>query len=291
MQASIMSLGGTTIHQNYGDPDFVVMQESSGFDFPDISRMTPYAKPGKSGSIVPNSFYDGRTINLIGRIKGSTPTAYALNKRAFFSLAAIVENSYNIAQPILLAWTTLDGIAMQVECYAAQTPKYTEVGLTAGKYQFQFYAPDYNIYSQSEQVNQINLSSATGLVFPATAPFVFPASSGGKLDIANNGYSNMYPIITFYGPLTSPYVQNLSLGEQFSVNYTLVSGDILTVDMFNGTMVLNGTQNAMQYFDYLNTWLSLQPAIYGTNTINFGSGLSSDTGYIKIASRDAYLTA
>jgi len=290
MQLSSAFLNGTQIHANTGAPSIYLTQDSSGFEFPDINRFNPYAKPGESGSIVPNSFYDGRTITLSGYVAGASPAEYLANKRTFFGLLAIIQNSINIAKPILLTFTTLDGLELQCYCFASQSPKFTEKSLTHGIFQIQLYAEDFNLYSQAVQLQTINIPSGGGLLFPAIAPFSFPAESGGSAVLTNNGNSNTFPTVTFYGPLVSPFVKNVTLGEQFIVNHTLISGDILVVDMLNKTMLLNGN-NAMSYFDYLNQWLSLQPIDFGTNTIDFGSGLSSDTGYVSFSWQDAYLTA
>jgi tail protein len=290
MQLQTAALNGSQIHSNTSDNGIMLFQSSSGLEFPDINRFSPYAKPGESGSVVPNSFYDGRSINLMGRVSGANPTIYSQNKRKLFGLLAIIQNSLNIATPILFTFTTMDGLQLQCYVWASQSPKYDEKSLVYGTFQIQLYAQDFNLYSQSVQTVTVNLSGNGGLVFPAIAPFSFPANSGGNVVISNNGNSNTWPLVTFYGPLTSPYVKNLTIGDQFIINYTLLTGDVLAVDMINKTMLLNGN-NAMQYFDYLNQWMSLQPITFGTNTINFGSGLSADSGHVDFSWQDAYLTA
>jgi hypothetical protein len=290
MQLATAALNGQTIHSTTSDNGFALFQESTGLEFPDINRFNPYAKPGESGSVVPNSFYDGRTITLMGRVSGKTPAQYAQNKRTIFGLLAIIQNSLDIATPILFTFTTMDGLALQCYCFASQSPKYTEKSLLYGTYQIQLYSQDFNLYSQAVQTIQINLSGNGGLVFPAIAPFSFPSNGSGNAVLSNNGNSNTWPTVTFHGPLTSPFVKNYTIGDQFIINYTLLSTDELVIDMLNKTMLLNGN-NAMQYYDYLNNWLSLQPINFGTNTINFGSNLSSDTGNVNLSWQDAYLTA
>src|SRR3954453_13860225 len=100
-----------------------------------------------------------------------------------------------------------------------------------------------------------------------TGDFVATANSGaktitftgGSVTVNNAGDSNTFPVVTFNGPLTSPYINNTTTGEVFKVNRTLASGEVVVVDMQNKTMVLNATTNALQYFDSTNTWLSLTP--------------------------------
>lgn len=278
-------INGLQIHSNVTDLGFVVYMPILGLEFPNV-RFSPYDKPGEHGSILPSSFYSGRTITINGRISGNTPSQYLLNRRTLTNILRILLTSLNTPTPLLLQFLTLDGLSLQANCFLSKMPTLTDRSLNHGLFTIELFAEDPYLYDQNIQTNTINMPSGGGATYPVIYPVTYAAKTGGQLTLNNAGDADTYPIITLYGPLTSPIINNVTLGTTFVVNLTLNSGDVLVIDMAKKTMVLNGITNAMQYFNLNNTWLTLQP---GNNLFSLSSSLSSDSGYMTVSFRNAYI--
>lgn len=71
----------------------------------------------------------------------------------------------------------------------------------------------------------------TELVFPAAFPIMFDVSSliNEIIEVTVGGNWYTYPTIVFTGPLTYPYVENLTVGEKIGLNYTIPNGVTVTV--------------------------------------------------------------
>lgn len=264
---------------------FVVYIPLKGLEYPGV-RLNPYQKPGEHGAVVPNEYYDGRTIELSGRIYHPTIATYLQYRRALSNALRIVQNSLNIAQPIILKFTTLDGLTLQSNCFPSQPLQLIDKSPNHCEFIIDLFAPDPNLYEASTQKITVSVPTGGGATYPAIYPLTYAAKVGGSQIITNAGDSDTFPIVTFNGPLTSPYITNQTTGVSFQANISLLAGDVLVVDMANKTMILNGTTNAMQYFNITNTWLSLQP---GDNLIKMGSGISADSGNARFDYQNAYI--
>lgn len=273
------------IHDNGQDLGFIINQNYQGLDSPDI-RLTSYDRPGQHGSVVSNQLYSGRNIILPGRISGPTVNQYRINRRTLQNLTRIVKDGNAVSQPVLLKFKTMDNLLLQTYVYLKSTFTMPDSSLNHGTFILNLYAPDYNLYSQSLGSYALTLPTSTGLVYPVIYPVIYPGITGGTISVTNEGDSNTPLTLTFNGPLTSPFITNLTTGETFATSLTLGIGDKLVVDMQKKTMLLNDSSNALQYFVLSNTWMELIP---GVNVLKMGSALSSDMGNVLINFRSAYL--
>lgn len=277
-------LNGLQIHSNSSDVGFVVNIPLKGFEYPGV-RINPYQKPGEHGAVVPNAFYDGRTIELTGRIYHPNINTYLQYRRALSNAMRLVQNSLNIAIPLALKMTTMDGLNLQANVYPSQQLQLIDKSLNHCDFIIDLFAPDPNLYDQSSQRATISVPTGGGATYPVIYPVTYAAKSGGALTVTNAGDSDTFPTVTFNGPLTSPLIVNQTTGASFQVNVTLLAGDVLVIDMANKTMLLNGS-NAMKYFVVTNTWMSLQP---GDNLIKLSSGISADSGNARFDYFNAYI--
>ncbi len=273
------------MHSNSDNTIGYVVNSHDGFDSPDV-RLSSYNRPGEHGSVVTNQLYGGRTISLQGRIAAPTTTLYQQRRRDLQNALRIVKDSNAVSQPILLKFQTTDDLLLQTYIYAAKKLQFKERSPIFSEFYLELFAADYNFYDQSAQVVTVSPPTGGGAVYPVIYPITYAAKTGGSVTVNNAGDSNSFPVITFNGVLTSPYISNSTTGETFGVSVSLATGDTLVCDMQNKTMLLNSTTNALQYFVSTNTWLSLVPE---NNIITLGSGLSSDTGNVSITFRSAYI--
>src|SRR5215212_1575130 len=242
-----ISIGSIQIHSNTTDVGYVV-NSHDGFDAPEV-RLSMYNRPGEHGSVVTNQLYGGRTITLEGRIAASSTTLYQQRRRDLQNALRIIKDASAVSQPILLKFQTTDDLLLQTYIYASKKLQFKERSPIFSEYYLELFAADYNFYDQSLQTTTLTPPTGGGVTYPVIYPVTYAAKTGGSVTVNNAGDSNTFPVVTFNGPLTSPYINNTTTGEVFKVNRTLAAGETLVVDMQNKTMVLNATTNALQYFD------------------------------------------
>ncbi|MFI6699337.1 phage distal tail protein [Streptomyces sp. NPDC050509] len=71
------------------------------------------------------------------------------------------------------------------------------------------------------------------------------AGSNGSLTAVNSGDTAAHPLIEFRGPVQRPSLTRLSDGRRLQYDITLAADDVLTVDTWTGTVVLNGTASRL----------------------------------------------
>lgn len=129
---------------------------------------------------------------------------------------------------------------------------------------------------------------------PASGISFGGGSTGGLLQVENNGRVEMRPVFVITGPCVNPVVSNLSIPGAPSIgfNLTLNPGDTLEVetDLQRVLLTTAGTSGAASRRGTLlpgSIWWNL-PA--GSNTIEFTtSDASQVTGTLTVLSADAYL--
>jgi len=256
-----------------------------GLDAPDY-RIVQYPIPGQDYARVSANFYDARTITLEGMIQGQNPTDYRQRRQALSTACLLQRDSNGYPVTTKLQFTTMDGNSYFVNVIPKR-PVFADTYLTWTKYQVSLVAPDGRIYGTSQQtIGSITTLIGGGFVVPCVVPVIGSGSSGGSATITNSGNVESHPIITFTGPLTSPYVQNQTSSYAFQLDYTIPGGSSVVVDMYNKTVVLNGSQNLISAMDATNNfWWTILP---GQNTIQLSTSNSGDGGYVSVSVYPAY---
>ncbi|HVB24131.1 MAG TPA: hypothetical protein VNG51_19490 [Ktedonobacteraceae bacterium] len=280
---SLSFITGPTPSQQYGctvDPNV------QGLDAPDY-RMVQYPTPGQDYARVSQAFYDARTITLQGYIIGQNPTDYIARRQALSTATAINRNSYNYPTLTRLQFTTLDGNSYFTNVQPKK-PVFAHTYNTWTKYQLTLVAPDGRLYGTSQQNSgQITTLIGGGFVVPTVVPVVSSGSSGGSVTVTNSGTAESHPILTFVGPLTNPYIVNQTTGYAFQLNYTILGGDSIVVDMYEQSVVYNNSSNFISYRnDPISSWWTIVP---GSNTIALSTSNSSDGGYVEIQFYSAWV--
>jgi len=274
---------GPTPSTSYG---YTIDPNVQGLDSPDY-RIVQYPTPGQDYAKIPSAFYDARTITIQGYIIGQNPTDYQQKRIALAQACGINRDSSGYPALTKLQFTTLDG-----QSYFAyvqpKKPVFAHTYMTWTKYQLSMVAPDGRLYGLSQQTSgNITVLVGGGFVVPTVVPVVGSGSSGGSAVVTNNGTVDTHPIITFVGPLTNPYVLNQTTGYAFQLNYTIPGGSSVVVDMYNKTVVLNGSQNLISTMDATNNyWFTIVP---GQNTLQLSTSSSGDGGYLLANYYSAFL--
>jgi hypothetical protein len=110
--------------------------------------------------------------------------------------------------------------------------------------------------------------------------------------IANPGDVEAWPVWTITGPMTSLTAVNLTTGARFTLTYTLLAGQTITITTNRPTVRGPAGQNLSRYIDWLNPLgTELWPLVDGNNEISFVA-LGAGTGTrVRMAFTPRYETA
>jgi len=92
-----------------------------------------------------------------------------------------------------------------------------------------------------------------------------------------------WPTFRVNGPVTNPYLENITTGEFLYITYTLGVGEWLDIDFKDKTVLLNGESS--RYYTKSGTWWMLQP---GDNNVRLG-GTTTGSPSATVSWRDAWL--
>jgi len=138
--------------------------------------------------------------------------------------------------------------------------------------QVEFFCPDPSYYNNNLQTATLNYALPTGRTYNRIYNLVYdPASNSVATTINNIGWGTTYPTITINGPIVDPTVSNVTTGNSLTFNCTLISTDVLEIDLYNKLITLNGVsaRNLLQS----GTWFGAPP---GQSIFS----LSAPSGYV-----------
>jgi phage-related protein len=129
-------------------------------------------------------------------------------------------------------------------------------------------ATDPRLYADTESSQAIALPSAGGgLTFNASPNLTFGAvSTGGEQTLNNAGTFKTSPVFKILGPVTDPRLINTTTDETWHWEGTVASGDFLTVDMEDRTVLLNGTASRYDGLTSSSVFWDLAP---GDNSVQY----------------------
>jgi hypothetical protein len=279
-------LDATQIH-DYQDNSlgFVIEPGIQGLESAKI-RLPVIQKPNADGAIVPNHLYGERLITFSGKIWADTAVDYRTRRRAFESATAIKRDSSGKRQPIIFKFTTDDDLELQVEAYLKEID-FPDTYMMHGKYRLDLLAPTYQMVGQELINRDIFVFQGGGFAIPFAIPLSMAANGGALTAIVNAGNAIAYPFYRLTGPLTNPTFTNTTTGEQFSLTYTLSSGELIEIDTVTHSVVHKVTIGATPTNirdDFSGDFVTLDA---GTNQVKL-TNTTLNTGFISVIYRDSY---
>lgn len=254
-----------------------ILREFEGFEYASVQESIDDVA-GPYGSVYITSKFGKRQVAIQGDLLGVD----VFSKRRLLSKALRQTGVMK-----LIKFTTYDDLNLQFEGEIVKVLNpYTH---KIHSYLIEIVAPDWRFYSQdlsSFDVGQTIVSG--GASIPATIPLAIASSVADATDVSNiitnNGNEVTDPIITITGPGNGFLVRNETTGQEFNLDYELVGGDEVVIDVKRRTVVLNGITNI--YPSITGEFWSLVP---GQNELRFlvSAGLTVDTN-LNISFRDAY---
>jgi hypothetical protein len=280
-------LNNLQIHDNVALIGFYLKPNIQGLEMPDI-RLPSFERPNIDGAFVPNQLYGGRPITLEGKVIGPDILTYRTRRKSLEDVARIYR-PVGALSPVTLKFKTMDDLELQVEVFTKKL-KFAEKWLTAADYVLDLYAPNIRILSQELHQTQVNIFEGGGMGIPMPIPMDLAVGGSVETTVNNAGGISSLPFFIIYGTIDDPTISNQTTGDSFSLNYTLTSAaERIEIDVENRTVLYYATANAApvnirQYFS--GDWLELAA---GNNVIKLVVADTSDTGYMFVKWRDAYI--
>lgn len=190
-------------------------------------------------------FGDGRLTPRVLTLRGAFRGPEALLDDAEFRLRSALEvyardQTFWADEPVPKQLTVRQTGKLIVDEYAANPRIRTfSVILTAAD------PVKYSAGAAGELSFAVHLAQTTGgtsgLAFPAAFPADFGGgSAGGQLIVTNPGLRPVAPTVRIYGPVSSPSVNNRTLGQSEGIGATLTASDVLVFDHGARSVTLNG---------------------------------------------------
>jgi hypothetical protein len=251
------------------------------------TRQNDIAKARDHGSYAGLDVFDERVFGLDYLIVRPSVAMEVIRAQLAAAYTLISDPTMQLQLQILLpGWVS----ARQITCRPTAFPMPLDPWFSYNKIEakIQMTAADPFVYDSILQtIGPVGLPTpSSGLTFPATAPFVFGASTGGSASLINVGNFAAPFVVTINGPLTNPRFQNAA-GQFVALNLTLAIGDVLVIDMAAKTILLNGVsrQNAIITG---SSWFGLP---VGTSSLSFSSSDSAAvTGTFTVTFRSVWGT-
>lgn len=258
----------------------------TGLETPEI-RLPTFQRPNVDGAVVPNQLYGGRLISMTGLISGNTVALYRARRRLLLDAIRIKRNDAGTVLPLVLKFTTDDDIDMQVEVYAKNITM-PDRFMTATHYKLDLFAPTLYLLGQELKTHNIFIFQGGGFAIPFEIPLDMSTGAATTTTLVNGGTVDSYPIYTIYGPADDPVFTNLTNGQQFSLNYTLSSGEYIVIDTVARTVAFYAdsvTPPVNIKSSFTGDFMTLSP---GSNELKFTNANFTDTGYISVVYRDSF---
>lgn len=281
-----LSLGAINFDQsNY------ILQDIKGLESP-LLRIPRYNLPGSNGAAISNTLFGERAIVIKGTVTVPDNTAsnqriitYLNNRNALINAVSYKRDIFNDLVPLTLTVTLANGVQVTSQVFQ---DKPLQMGFSMGQpeweeFQITLVAPDPNLYSTQQSSTTIELASGGGVAIPTnyTPPITYvlslAPSSGGQAIINNIGANNAFPLITLTGPLTNPYIANLTLNEFIQLNYTIGINDAPVIIDMNAQTITQSNNDISQYKTIPSEFWGL---FTGNNNIGFSA--SAGSGNAKV---------
>jgi phage-related protein len=251
----------------------------SGFGFPEV-RVDIQNRGNYHGAVLGMRRYGRRAMTIEGEIIGESAADYEAKRRAIEQALG-----YNDGLKTVI-FNTRSGLAVQADVIVSSAVDlpYQAGKIIRGDFRIEFVAPYPFLEGTVEQTETVYMFSGGGGAIPSALPFSLAVGGSGAEVIANDGNGDAYPVFKIYGAITNPSVTNETTGKSLSIVYDLGVGDYIEVDMYNRTVLLNGSVNILQYVS--GDWWALTP---GDNEVKLTASANGVDAKTDLIFRDAYL--
>jgi phage-related protein len=226
-----------------------ILREFEGFEFSDVNSVIE--EVASNGAFFSNSKFGKRRVSWTGDL---------ISDAVFTLRRTLLKVLRQTGEMKLIKFTTYDDLALQF--YADIVKLLNPYTNSIHTFLIEAVAPDWRFYSQT--LNELTIESDETL--------------------QNAGNENTEPTLIINGPGSGFTVENVTTGESFYIDYTLLEGETIEIDMTAKTVLFNGLTNI--YDKFTGDFFSLVP---GSNeiTLDIDSDSGAETNLV-ISWRDAY---
>lgn len=130
-------------------------------------------------------------------------------------------------------------------------------------------------------------SSVGGLAWPATWPATWDAVvTSGTVQLANAGTVPANVLWRIDGPITDPYLIDVSTGRTLRTNLVLAAGEWLTLDTATHRVLAAGDPNASRRDRVRGDWFTAAP---GVTQVQFGGSAAGPGAQLTASWRSAWI--
>lgn len=236
-----------------------------------------------------------RTFHLEGDVMGVDSTDYFVNRLQLVqAFTPVPERGYMTVGRLRLV---IDGINEEIfsDCDIDGLPVVSEHALAPSYSNFMvdLIAPQPVMFSTSlySAVTGTPSGGGGGMTFPMTFPFTFSVAAGttGDTQVNNAGNTSTYPIVTIYGPCSTPSIFIVIGATRYSLgfdNLSLSAGEYVIVD-FKARTALDSNGNSIYHLIATGSeWWSIPP---GTWTVAYNAGQASSPSRAVFNWNNAYI--
>ena len=238
----------------------------------------------QDGMFSGRDFLNGRTITMTMLIlSGGGNTAF----QNFNTLQQNLQPQQTGTTPLQFQLSPASGLqyinARVRAAKATVDPEYTYGYIKA---QYDFFCPDPRYYDNGVQAATMTYTTPLGRTYPRVYPLTFGGGSNTQFaTVINSGWTNTYPLISIYGPVTNPVIGSITANASLNFSYTMAASDVISIDLLNRTILLNGNP-ARNLLLGSSTWFN---AAVGINQFYFtGSGTTAGTTTASVQWNNAY---
>lgn len=258
---------GLSINFNDHDSDpnnFVALQEYPAFDV-DIKNIE-IDKDGQHGIWDFNSFYGKRVMTFAGVIIGSSEANIETLKTRLLQVTSLpARPTVDNDGLVLIQWTDANNEGWQVYAKLDRAIRFNRNLKEKSRLDFvmTLKAPDPSIRSQLEQLaSGFRTWEQSGFTVPFFVPFTIGLSYHDHIIVTNNGSFEADTIIRLTGEadtaVSNPYIYNLTTGEIFKVNITLLDETKwIEIDSQAGTVVNEVGVDVSAFVDPVSNYIKL----------------------------------
>jgi len=262
--------------------DMTSLKSVSDVGAADIA-LDEYGRGGRSGRVLSTPFYRGFAISMEWFI---TARSYPdlITQRDRLARLFRLKPDKDTEQKRTLGFELANGVIKEIDVIFAPyrgniTPQDSTTSLLQinAKSEVEFFT------SRTEKTATVGVYDGGGFGIPMGIPLDMSVSPSQQASVLNNeGNAEYYPLITISGELNAFDLTNETIDQTISYGVALESSDVLVLDMYNRTAVLNGSDNALA--NITGDWWYLDS---GNNSIKLTT-TGTPTGSALITYKDAY---
>lgn len=253
---------------------YSLVQVTGLLEAPEV-RTSDRSRLRRHGLTAGDDFLGGRAVAVTVEVYSASDAAFATDMAAL--LAATVPGNSAGELPLVFQIPGVAGggkrfVSARLRRRSAPVDLQYLYRAPVVELEFQTTSP-YFVENALQTATSVLPSAAGGLTFNATFPLLFgAAATGGTISATNSGNFDTYPTFRIDGPVVNPRITNATTGETLALNITLATGEFLTIDSDQRTILLGGTASRYSSLDSSSVWWDLAP---GTSNVTFRAATST----------------